>query len=53
MCITINNEEGSSARVSSLHKQILFILFLVCFRSNHLLIATSYRPILKAYIRRS
>ena len=39
--------EESSTRVSCLHKQILFIPFLVCFRSNHLLIATPYRPILR------
>jgi hypothetical protein len=29
-----------------LHKQIPFVPFLVCSRSNHLLIATPYRPIL-------
>ena len=39
--------EESSARVICLHKQIPFVPFLVCFRSNHLLIATPYRPILR------
>ena len=37
--------EESSTRVCCLHKQIPFVRFLVCFRSNHYVIATPYRPI--------
>ena len=45
--------EESSTLISCLYNQTPFVRFWFCFRSDHLWTTVPYRPILKAYIRRS